>query len=202
MKGLGKDIYNFISRSALAGFLIALAGAIFLLTGNKWVGSAMFSCGLIGVILFGAHLYTGKIGYTDSWNSFLRNLIILVINLVVAFLVGLIFRYVVGTSVAMDTRLAKTWYRILLDGVGCGALIYFAVEAYKQTKSLIPVILGVMAFILAGFEHCIADAFYFGACELTWKGFGYLLLVVLGNSIGSLLVRFLQIGFKKKDEKN
>jgi formate/nitrite transporter FocA (FNT family) len=60
-----------------------------------------------------------------------------------------------------------------------------------------------MAFILAGFEHCVADAFYLGASGVSWLGIGFVLLVVLGNSIGSLAIRWLQVGileiFKKKE---
>ena len=60
-----------------------------------------------------------------------------------------------------------------------------------------------MAFILAGFEHCVADAFYLSASGVSWLGIGFVLLVALGNSIGSLAIRWLQVGileiFKKKE---
>ena len=65
-------------------------------------------------------------------------------------------------------------------------------------------ILCVMTFILGGFEHSIADMAYYGASELTWKGLGYIGLVVLGNSLGSLAIRYLQLGLfkEKQDELN
>lgn len=81
-------------------------------------------------------------------------------------------------------------------------LIYGAVEGYKKTNNPLIIVLCVMGFILGGTEHVIADAFYFGAYEFSWKAFGYIWLIALGNSIGSLFIRGLQLGFQKvkKDE--
>ncbi len=89
---------------------------------------------------------------------------------------------------------------MLFDGFGCGALIYLAVELYRRTKNFIPVIICVMAFILSGTEHCIADAFYLGASQLSWKAFGYLWLAVAGNSIGAVALHWLQVGAEKLNE--
>lgn len=169
---------------------------------EKPVGALIFGVGLVAVLILEANLYTGKIGYIDaakSWFDVFDITLMLLLNLTAAFVVGLVFRGCMGDAAAMASRLAKPWYRILLDSIGCGACIYIAVEGYKQTKSFVPVILGVMAFILAGFEHCVADAFYYGTSELTWKGLGYIGLIVLGNSIGSLLIRFLQKGIKHEE---
>lgn len=191
---------NFILKSILAGVLIALAGWAFLQIDSKTVGSLVFGVGLVAVIILQANLYTGKIGYLDNKNKIIGLLIMLITNIVVAFLIGLLYKATIRPSMIMDAKLNKTWYRVLVDGIGCGACIYIAVEGYKQTKSFVPVILGVMAFILAGFEHCVADAFYYGASELTWKGLGYIGLIILGNTIGSLLIRFLQRGIIKHEE--
>ena len=200
-----------ILKSVLAGMLIAMAGWVFLacqsLNVGDWskaIGAAAFSVGLVAVIGLQANLYTGKIGYVNSKQLLFEAVVILAVNLVVAFLIGLLYRTCVGTSAAMDSRLAKEWYRILIDGFFCGALIYIAVEMHKKTKSFLPVIICVTTFILGGFEHSIADMAYYGASELTWKGLGYIGLVILGNSLGSLTIRYLQLGLfkEKKDEIN
>ena len=51
---------------------------------------------------------------------------------------------------------------------------------------------GVMGFILAGTEHCVADMFYFWLSGL-WSGPAVLrvLIITLGNSAGGLLARTL-----------
>lgn len=189
-----KETINTILKSFLAGILISLGGVAFLQAETKLIGAILFSIGLIAVILLGANLYTGKIGYVNDRKSLENALIILISNLLAAFLVGLLFKSVISEHVLWSVKLTKSIGRIIFDSMLCGACIYIAVEGYKKSKSLIPVILGVIVFILAGGEHCIADMFYMGAGIVTWKGFGYIWLIVLGNSVGSLLVRCLQKG--------
>lgn len=196
---ISKDIVNLITKSVLAGVLIALAGLIYLKTADKTVGALLFSLGLCSVLVLQANLYTGRIGYVNSWRSLGQAMIILVFNLAAAYLVGLIYRGIYGTIPAMDSRLVKTWYEIFFDALGCGACIYLGVELYKKTKNFLPVVLCVMAFILAGFEHCVADAMYLGISEPSWIGFGYVILIAVGNSIGSLVVRALQLGFFREE---
>ena len=199
-----KNVFNLITKSILAGLLISLAGIVYLNCPDKIVGSLLFSLGLISVILLEANLFTGKIGYVNSKRSILDSLLILVFNLVAATIVGLIYRC--GSDAAVPVAESKllvfseSWWLTGLKSIGCGAAIYLAVEGYKKSKSLIPVILGVMVFILAGWNHCIADCFYMAAGSSSVLAIPYLLVVIVGNSIGSLLIRFLQLGGKLTDE--
>ena len=201
-----KNVFNLISKSILAGLLISLAGIVYLNCPEKIVGSLLFSLGLISVILLEVNLFTGKIGYVNSKQSILDSLLILVFNLVAATIVGLIYRC--GSDAAtpiVESKLlvfSETWWLTGLKAIGCGAAIYLSVEGYKKSKSLIPVILGVMTFILAGWNHCIADCFYMAAGSSSALAIPYLLVVIVGNSIGSLLIRLLQLGVStdKKDK--
>lgn len=199
-----KNIFNLITKSILAGLLISLAGIVYLNCPDKIVGSLLFSLGLISVILLEANLFTGKIGYVNSKRSILDSLLILVFNLVAATIVGLIYRCCsdAAASIAESKLLvfSESWWLTGLKSIGCGAAIYLAVEGHKKSKSLIPVILGVMVFILAGWNHCIADCFYMAAGSSRVLAIPYLLVVIVGNSIGSLLIRFLQLGGKLTDE--
>lgn len=201
-------IIKLIAKSILAGVLIALAGIVYTKCTDKVVGSFLFSFGLCLVLILEAKLFTGVIGYCTTKKDFLDAGVILCINLISAFLVGLLFR--MGSSsdsakVIADAKLDvfyDTWWITLLKSIGCGICIYGAVEGYKKTKSFIPVILGVMVFILAGFNHCIADAFYIGASPFYWINLVYLLLVAVGNAIGSILIRLLQRGWKDEVSAN
>lgn len=191
-----------ILKSILAGVLIALAGVVYLSCTDKVVGSFLFSFGLCLVILLEANLYTGKVGYVNSKKDVFDLAIMLGVNLLSAFLVGLIAKtgslHDSANSV-VSTKLDvfyDTWWITLLKSIGCGICIYGSVEGYKKTKSFIPVILGVMYFILAGFNHVVADAFYIGAARFYWINLVYLLLVAVGNAIGSILIRLLQKGLK------
>ena len=201
-----KNIFNLITKSILAGLLISLAGIVYLNCSDKIVGSLLFSLGLISILILEAKLFTGVIGYVNSKWSILDSLLILVFNLVAAAIVGLIYRC--GSDAAASIAESKlsifseAWWLTGLKSVGCGAAIYLAVDGYKKSKSLIPVILGVMVFILAGWNHCIADCFYMAAGSSSALAIPYLLVVIVGNSIGSLLIRLLQLGVStdKKDK--
>ena len=194
-----------ILKSILAGVLIALAGVVYLSCTDKVVGSFLFSFGLCLVILLEANLYTGKVGYVNSKKDIFDLAIMLGFNLLSAFLVGLIAKTGSLHDSADAVVSAKldvfydTWWITLLKSIGCGICIYGSVEGYKKTKSFIPVILGVMCFILAGFNHVVADAFYIGAARFYWINLVYLLLVAVGNAIGSILIRLLQKGWKRNE---
>lgn len=198
-----------ILRSSLAGLFIGLVACIYVTCVNtmmepfgKIVGAILFTTGLIAVIFFEAYLFTGKIGYVNNGSKAIDATIGLIVNLLTAFLVGLIYRWIMGVQIVMDTRLAKSWYTLLVDGIGCGICIYLSVELYRLKPNLLLVMLPVIAFIFAGFEHVVADACYFGMSELTWKGLLDLLIVALGNAIGSLLIRGIQVGCLKLKERN
>ena len=75
----------------------------------------------------------------------------------------------------------------------CNVFVVFGVEEYKtNTQDIgkyLGIIFAVMVFILAGFEHSIADIFYFAMAGV-WSldGFLRILVIVLGNAVGGLLV--------------
>ena len=66
------------------------------------------------------------------------------------------------------------------------------VVKFARQKKFIPLLLGVPLFILAGFWHSIADAFYyFVALNFTPRFLFIYLLCVLGNFIGCNLFNLL-----------
>ena len=188
-----------VSKSTLAGLLISLGATAFLTADNKIVGALLFSIGLTAVILLEANLYTGKIGYVNSKAKLISAVLILIQNLLVALVCGLIF-YSTKNNICENlwlNKLTKSWYEFLFDSIGCGICIYLSVELYKKTGSIFVIVLGVLVFILSGFEHCIADIFYLSASmSFDLKSILYILIAIIGNSIGSLLIRFLQLNFR------
>jgi formate/nitrite transporter FocA (FNT family) len=195
-----KEVFRLITKSILAGVLIALAGIVYLNCSDKIVGSFLFSFGLCLVIILEANLYTGKVGYIKSVDDLTDVLMMFGINILSAYLVGLLSGMGPmhdSAAAIVTTKLETEWWITLLKSIGCGICIYGAVEGYKKTKSFILVILGVMCFILAGFNHVVADAFYIGAARFGGEvGVQYTLLVAMGNAIGSILIRLLQRGWK------
>lgn len=193
-----QSIFDLIKGSVLAGLLISVASIFYVRCENKIVGAFLFSLGLIAVILLDAQLFTGKIGYVSSLQTGVEVVIIMIVNMITAAVVGLCYHLVVWPIDFFEvTRLVKDPLQMFYRGLICGICIYLAVELYNRSKNLLPVVLGVMAFILAGGTHCIADTFYLFAGPISWTGVGYVALTTLGNAIGAfgihLLVRKIKI---------
>ena len=59
----------------------------------------------------------------------------------------------------------------------------------------------IPVFILSGFEHSIANMFYFAAAgSLSLNVILYILTVILGNSVGGIFFELLTLPFKKIDK--
>lgn len=92
----------------------------------------------------------------------------------------------------MIAKLQNNLIIVFFKAVICGILIYAAVDQFKNGKEYAPLI-AVPAFILCGAEHCIADiCFFISAGILNWNFIPFLLVVIIGNSIGSLLFDFIK----------
>lgn len=188
-------------KSVLAGLLIGFAGVLYLQavalipdkTAGVIAGAVLFSLGLLSVIVFKTNLFTGKVGYINSFKTFWQGLIMLALNLLAAFALGLLFKLCIGESGALVSRFAKDWYRILFDSVICGMCVFLSVDLYRRTSNIFTIILPVVAFILTGGEHCIAFAFYIGSAPFTNlpESLLKLLIMIIGNSAGALLLRLL-----------
>ena len=77
-------------------------------------------------------------------------------------------------------------------GVMCGIMIYLGVKGYNHCDyplgKTVFCFLAIQIFILSGYEHCIANlCYYIYAGMFNGKDFGYLMLVVLGNLVGSVI---------------
>ncbi len=196
-------------RAAAAGVAISIGGIAFLATGNAW----FFTIGLLMVCYFGFNLYTGKIPYAKSYKEIPKLFLMLVINILAASLFGVIIHYVRPDLVETAEKIANIksnypWWGMLIRAFMCNVMIFVAVEFWKTAQHYIVKFFGLIfataIFILCGFEHCIANAFYFGVA-LSNHAMGLpLLLNVLGNTIGGLaaynLVKFVSYKEVKADE--
>ena len=192
--GLGSLIYTIIS-------------AYFASTWGMVLASMSFSIGLILVCVLGLQLYTGKIGVVfDNREKLAENAInlpiMLVGNAIGAFALGIICHFIFMNIPDIANRILAislgktTSTTVFLQGIFCGALVYIAVYFFKNLENwamkIIGIITAVTLFVYCGFQHCIANMFYFGMAfnwniDMLWNT----LIVILTNSIGALLIRCL-----------
>ncbi len=192
-----------IVNGILAGILIAIGGSVFLACyGNgtlveRAIGATFFSVALLCICYKGYSLFTGKVGFIPEKHdgeAFSILLWGLVGNAVATVLLGLALREAVPSLAApaeliCTAKLTQEWWQTLVRGIFCGFLMYLAVSIYRDKNSIAAIFFCVPVFILAGFEHSIANMFYFGAAGMvTLESALYLVIVVAGNSIGGMLL--------------
>lgn len=199
-------IIKHICEGIAAGLLITIGCCVYLACDVKWVGAILFAVALLTICIMGYSLYTGRIGFLlDGANKeYFSSLFLgLLGNLIATAVVGIAVQYAIPSlhtvAEAMCTlKLQQEWWQTLIRGVLCGVLMYVAVSIYKHKKSVIGVLFAIPVFILSGFEHSIADMGYFAIGGIySAKAFGFVWLVILGNSIGALILPALALCGKK-----
>ncbi len=191
-------------KAIAAGIMISIGGAVYLSCDNKYVGAVGFCVGLISVVMLGMELYTGKIGYipTEPVSYWLDTVISVFGNLVGCAIIGFILPASDKAVAACAARLTKLVPRTLADAALCGLLIYVCVEIWKRHKNVVGVLFCVPAFILCGFEHSVADMFYFiNARSFSLESLLFVAVVVVGNGVGAVLTHLLLKGAEKIAEK-
>lgn len=178
-------------RAILAGMMIGIGGCVYLGCEVKWVGAILFAVGLFTIFSFRLDLYTGKVGYVfDNRPPYLVYLLVVIIgNFIGCLILGLMMPLDAASALAERKLADYDFLRVLFKGVLCGMLMFIAADCYKNTKSFIATFVCVPVFILAGFEHSIADMFYFFvSLEFSLEMVIFLVIVIIGNAVGGMLM--------------
>ena len=200
---------TFIS-AVLAGASIAFGGVAFLSIDNKVLGALFFTVGLFTVCTFGLHLFTGKVCYVfEQDKKYAKSIpVIWLGNLagtgIVAAMVRL-SRIAAISERAVTMCQSKTNDNLLslfLLGILCNIFIYIGVEGFKnnphEVGKYLALFFGVMVFILCGYEHCVADMFYFWvAAAWSVRAVLCLLIITLGNVVGGVAFPLIRNWLKK-----
>lgn len=185
-----------------AGICISLGGAVFLACENRTVGAVLFSVALLCICLKGYALFTGKVGFlpeTHDRASVQLLLLCLLGNLIATVACGLLIRFAVPASgetsfTICSAKLTQPPAATLVRGLFCGLLMYLAVSIWRDRQTPLGILFCIPVFILSGFEHSVADMFYFAASGIvSARAFGFLWLVILGNALGAMLLPALDL---------
>lgn len=182
--------------SILAGMFISIGGWAFVTLGSI-AGMILFTFGLLSVVHFKTPLYTGKAGFDFSGKAW-RLPLILLLNVVGCFLMGLATTQSPGSEAMLETTKGIVMTRVTTGpfgccilAMGCGLIMTTAV-AFASKEKYLPLLFGVPAFIACGFPHSIADAFYICtyianngfSCPDFMNVLSCWIMVVVGNFIG------------------
>ena len=189
-----------IVSGILAGICIALGGTVFLSCESRYVGAVLFSVALLCICMQGYSLFTGKVGFLPEKHdreAFSVLLLGLLGNLIGTVACGALIRYAlpaVGDAAESMclVKLTQAAPVTLIRGIFCGILMYLAVNVFREKKTVAGIVFCIPAFILSGFEHSIADLYYFALSGMvSGKAFVFLWIVILGNALGGMLLPLL-----------
>jgi formate/nitrite transporter len=203
----------------------------------RLLAGCIFPTGLILIVVVGGELFTGNclmieaiLAKKVTWGAWIRNLVLVYLgNLVGSLLV--VIAVVLSTQLdytggglgafSIKVALAKEslpFAAAFASGILCNVLVCAAVlgafAARDITGKIVAIFFPIMAFVLAGYEHCIANMYYITAgivaaanpayaakaaalygiddgklASLDWLGMlGNLAPVTLGNIVGGVLI--------------
>ena len=199
---MGNKLHDYVWTAILAGISIGIA-AVCNLKGGIYIGALLFAFGLSAVVCSKWRLFTGGIGFVNSWKSFLWILLALAANILGAAMSSC-FGYCIGGDAIMmaadnivDIRISmlEEPLKLILMSAGCGFIMTVSVK-HARERQWIPLLFGIPTFVMCGFPHCVADIVYYCNCSsLTVDCLYAWLYTVLGNTIGCnlpTLERFFQ----------
>ncbi|MCQ2269036.1 MAG: formate/nitrite transporter family protein [Bacteroidaceae bacterium] len=192
-------IIQILRSSILAGICIGIAGFGYLAE-KSIIGAVLFAFGLLTVVHYALKLYTGTAGFIKK-GELGQLFLILGGNLIGCLLVALIVRcspmpLQETAQKILEGRLAVGPLKGGILAIGCGFIMTTAVTFARQGKNL-PLLFGVPLFIMCGFPHCVADAFYYMCVPVSFIGSNlvdtlvFYIAIVIGNFIGCNLYRIL-----------
>lgn len=197
---MAQNVNLSLVRSALlAGVCIGIAGFGYLAVGGV-VGAVTFAFGLLAVVHYRLKLYTGTAGFFVK-GEFGALCAILAMNIVGCLLVALMARMSPmplqeTAQKLLEGRLSAGYLQCGTLAIGCGFIMTTAVKWGREGKFL-PLLFGVPLFIICGFPHSIADAFYYLVVPVDFLAANIadvLLLyvcLVIGNFIGCNFYRLI-----------
>jgi formate/nitrite transporter FocA (FNT family) len=189
---------SILPLAILAGICISIGCVVNLRVGGV-AGAVLFAFGLTTVVYYGLKLYTGTAGFIRRTGDWTMLTMVLVGNIIGCLFTSWLIGYaqpdcIEPAAKILEGRLAKGPLACFLLAIGCGFIMTTAVEFARKGKML-TLLLGVPVFILCGFTHSIADAFYFllSPAELLLQTEVLIVYLaeVLGNFVGCNLYRWV-----------
>ncbi len=211
IKKANTKVWQLLILGILAGLYIGFGGHVFLVAleqgMGKVVGGAVFSVGLVLVVIAGAELFTGNIMmivstilslYTikkilKNWISvYFGNFIGSLLFAILIWKSGLLGE--IGNLTGLGELAAKvagaklglTFSQAFIRGIFCNMLVILAIILATISKDIISkifaCILPIMVFVASGFEHCVANM-YLIPLGLLAKGTSGMGLLSMFNNI-------------------
>ena len=200
-------------KGILAGLAIGLGGFLYVLMVHfvqgelgRVLGSLLFAVGLFTVCTCMLHLYTGKIGMVyegkQTKDFYISLPVMLIGNAIGAFGFGFALWALFKDTSVMETvnRICTSrttlasfddFLAVIVQSTLCGVCVYLAVKSFSLNRlkpvGILLLVFFVFVFVYSGFQHCIANMFYFGfGNHINGYTFINLAFCILFNSLGPI----------------
>ena len=197
--------FNTLRSAFMAGICIGIAGFGFLAIkdSNYIAGCCIFAFALIAVVNYKLALYTGTAGFIRK-NEVGYLGIVLLGNIIGCATLSTLTR--LSAMPVQDTAQALLQSRLnlgIINGgllsIACGFIMTTAVT-FARKNNMLPLLFGVPLFIICGFPHCIADAFFYSCVPLAYWAehlpqiLPFYITIVAGNFVGCNFYRWVMGG--------
>ena len=200
------NAFNVLRSAFMSGICIGIAGFGFLSLKSQdeyLAGCIIFAFALISVVCYKLWLYTGTAGFIKK-NEFGHLLLVLAGNIIGCATLSLLTR--LSPMPLQETAQALLQSRLelgLVNGgllsIACGFIMTTAVTFARKGNSM-PMLFGVPIFIVCGFPHSVADAYFYACVPLDfWAArltdiLPFYATIVLGNFAGCNFYRWVMGG--------
>ena len=194
--------FNTLRSAFMAGICIGIAGFGFLAIkdSNYIAACCIFAFALIAVVNYKLALYTGTAGFIRK-NEVCYLGIVLLGNIIGCATLSTLTR--LSAMPVQDTAQALLQSRLnlgIINGgllsIACGFIMTTAVT-FARKNNMLPLLFGVPLFIICGFPHCIADAFFYSCVPLAYWAehipqiLPFYITIVAGNFVGCNFYRWV-----------
>lgn len=176
-----------VANALLAGISISL-GTYVCLQVQGLAGAIFYSIGLMAVAHYQLLLYTTSVHKASSVAECFYLILILLMNQIGCWLSSLMVddpEIIITCKEIIDQRAHLGFAGAVVQGLGCGFIITMGAQTWRRNKWTL--LIGTPAFILAGFNHAISDAFVYcvgGSAGSSWYTFTAYAGTIVGNFIG------------------
>ncbi len=204
----------FVSMGA-AFFGLVTSDATLPFVAQRVLGGLCFCLGLQLVLCCGAELFTGNMlmvcgamGGTVRWPAVFKNWVLVWVGNCAGVLLAVLLLYLGNLQDMNDGAVGDSFVSlaagkaaldaptVFFKGVMCNVLVCLAVwigfSARTVADKVLGILLPIMAFVAMGFEHCVANMFFFSmgiACRAA--GFGADVAAVEGLTVGGAAFNLL-----------
>lgn len=229
---------KFLILGMFAGMFVGIGGFIYVLVmaGMKGINPVVvkitagvcFTFGIFAVVVAGADLFTGNIlmeapllGHKITLQKMLKNwVLIYIFNFLGSICVALVAYYAELVTPEMteylhkmvSSKVSTSFIPLVLKGIGCNFLVccgvWMSYAARDVMSKYVAAGIPVVIFLVLGFEHSVANMFYFSLsyimADVSVLGIvSNLIPVTIGNIIGGAIIAVGYFyAYREKEEKN